>query len=157
MNKEPQKHTFKSGEYDIPRIMEKIPHRAPLLLVDRVHEFETFNSIEALKCVTYNEPFFTGHFPSRPVMPGVLIIEALAQTSGILVVESLGKESEGKLVYFMSIDNAKFRRLVVPGDQLTLKADVIQMRKTVWKFEGKAFVGDQLAAEATFTAMLVDA
>lgn len=149
--------TFKAGEYDIPRIMEKIPHRSPLLLVDRVNQFELFKSIEALKSVTYNEPFFTGHFPARPVMPGVLIIEALAQASGILVVESLGKESEGKLVYFMSIDNAKFRRLVTPGDQLVLKADVVQMRKNVWKFDGKAYVDDQLCAEASFTAMLVDA
>lgn len=148
--------TYKIGEFDIPRIMEKIPHRAPLLLVDRVHEITPFHSIEAVKSISYNEPFFPGHFPSRPVMPGVLIIEAMAQAAGILVVESLGTEAEGKLVFFMSIDNAKFRKLVTPGDKLILKSEVIQMRKTVWKFKGEAYVDDQLCTEATYTAMLVD-
>lgn len=151
------KHIFKVGEYDIPRIMEKIPHRAPMLLIDRIDELEAYKSISATKGVTYNEPFFLGHFPSRPVMPGVLIVEALAQTAGVLVVESLGKDAMGKLVYFMSIEGAKFRKLVVPGDQLILKAQVLQTRKNVWKFKGEAYVDGALCAEATYTAMLVDA
>ncbi len=148
--------TFADGTYDIPRIMEKIPHRAPFLLIDRVLEVTPFNSVKAVKGVTYNEPFFAGHFPARPVMPGVLIIEAMAQAAGVLVVESLGAEAEGKLVYFMSIEEAKFRKIVTPGCMLEIRSAVTQSRKTVWKFKGEAYIDGVLCAEANFTAMLVD-
>lgn len=141
---------------DINRIMEMIPHRYPILLVDRIVEFETGERAVGLKNVTMNEPHFQGHFPNFPVMPGVLIIEAMAQTSAILVVETLGEESEGKVVYFMSIDEAKFRKPIVPGDSVHIHVEKIQSRGAVWKFKGKAMVGDTLCAEATYSAMLTD-
>jgi 3-hydroxyacyl-[acyl-carrier-protein] dehydratase len=141
---------------DINRIMKMIPHRYPILLVDRVLEFVPGESAVGLKNVTMNEPHFQGHFPSFPVMPGVLIVEAMAQTSAILVVQTLGPECEGKLVYFMSIDMAKFRKPVVPGDSLHIRVTKIQNRKTVWKFRGEATVDGQLVAEAEFSAMIVD-
>lgn len=141
---------------DINEIKELIPHRPPFLLVDRVLEFEEGKSIVGLKNVTMNEPHFAGHFPSQPIMPGVLIVEALAQASAILVMKSTTNESE-KLVYFMSVENAKFRKPVVPGDSLYLKASIIQNRGNVWKFEGIAEVDGKKVAEATFSAMVVDA
>ncbi len=141
---------------DIVKIMEMIPHRYPLLLVDRIIQFESGKSATGLKNVTMNEPHFTGHFPAAPIMPGVLIVEAMAQTSAIMVVKTLGKESEGKLVYFMSIDDARFRKPVTPGDTLHLHVEVIRSRGTVWKFKGTAKVGDKLCAEATFSAMIMD-
>lgn len=147
---------YADGEYDVMRVMEKIPHRAPFLLIDRVLEVTPFESVKALKGVTFNEPFFVGHFPKRPVMPGVLIIEAMAQAAGVLVVESLGPDAENKLVYFMSIEEAKFRKLVTPGHMLEIRASVTQSRKTVWKFKGEAYIDGALCAEANFTAMLVD-
>src|SRR5262245_10469403 len=122
---------------DIKRIMEMIPHRYPILLVDRVMEYVPGESAVALKNVTMNEPHFQGHFPNYPVMPGVLIIEALAQTAAIVVVETLGKEAEGKVVFFMTIDEAKFRKPVVPGDSLYLHVEKQQARANVWKFHGK--------------------
>lgn len=141
---------------DINEIMEMIPHRYPLLLVDRVRDIVPGESAIGLKNVTFNEPHFAGHFPQRPIMPGVLIIEAMAQTSAVLVVETLGDEARGKLVYFMSIDDARFRKPVVPGDQLELHLRVLQNRKNVWKFTAEAKVDGQKVAEATIAAMIID-
>jgi 3-hydroxyacyl-[acyl-carrier-protein] dehydratase len=141
---------------DITRIMKMIPHRYPLLLVDRIIDIEPGESATALKNVTVNEDFFNGHFPGAPVMPGVLIIEAMAQTSALLVVDTLGAEAEGKLVYFMAIDQAKFRKPVTPGDQMHVSVQKIQNRRTVWKFKGEARVDGQLCAEAVVTAMIMD-
>jgi len=144
------------GPFDIRRVMAALPHRFPMLLVDRVEELRVDERIVATKAVTINEPFFAGHFPGRPIMPGVLIVEALAQTAGVLAVESLGLSGSGKLVYFMAIDGAKFRTPVEPGVLLRLEVDFVQKRSTVCKFAGRAFVGDKLAAEANFTAMIAD-
>ncbi|MEQ9446041.1 MAG: 3-hydroxyacyl-ACP dehydratase FabZ [Rhodospirillaceae bacterium] len=141
---------------DIHRIIEMIPHRDPFLLVDRVEDVISGESAVGVKNVTINEPFFQGHFPSRPVMPGVLIIEAMAQTAAVLVVDSLGAAAEGKLVYFMSIENARFRRPVEPGDQLKLTCSKVRQRANVWKFNGVAKVGDTVVAEATYAAMIMD-
>lgn len=141
---------------DINRIMEMIPHRYPILLVDRVLEIEPGETAHAIKNVTMNEPHFQGHFPNYPVMPGVLIIEALAQTGALVVVEHLGAEAEGKTVLFMTIDNAKFRRQVVPGDVLHLHVEKVQSRGAVWKFKGRAEVDGHVCAEATFGAMIAD-
>lgn len=141
---------------DINRIMKMIPHRYPILLVDRILEFVPGESAVGLKNVTMNEPHFQGHFPNFPVMPGVLIVEAMAQTAAILVVQTMGAEAEGKLVYFMSIDSAKFRKPVVPGDSVHIHVTKIQNRKTVWKFKGEAMVDSVLCAEAEFSAMIVD-
>ena len=141
---------------DIAGIMRAIPHRYPFLLVDRVVELEHDSHCVGLKNVTFNEQFFQGHFPTEPVMPGVLIIEAMAQTSAVLVVETLGGEMRGKLVYFMSIESAKFRRPVVPGDQLRIKVTKLQKRMMVWKIRGEATVDGRVVAEATFAAMIRD-
>lgn len=141
---------------DIMRIKEMIPHRYPFLLVDRVEEIIAGESAVGVKNVTINEPFFAGHFPQKPVMPGVLIIEAMAQTSGILVVDTLGQDSEGKLVYFMSIDGARFRRPVGPGDVLRIHVQKEQARRSVWRFRCEAKVDDAVVAEATITAMISD-
>ncbi|MBT6315220.1 MAG: 3-hydroxyacyl-ACP dehydratase FabZ [Alphaproteobacteria bacterium] len=140
--------------FDIQRIMELIPHRYPLLLVDRLEEINLGESAIGVKNVTFNEPHFQGHFPGAPVMPGVLIVEAMAQTAAALVIATLGADAEGKLVYFMTIDNARFRRQVTPGDQLRMHVTKTRSRATVWKFDGKAYVGDKLAAEASFGAMI---
>jgi 3-hydroxyacyl-[acyl-carrier-protein] dehydratase len=137
--------------------MAALPHRFPMLLVDRVEELVIDERIVAIKAVTINEPFFAGHFPGRPIMPGVLIVEALAQAAGILAVESLGLAGSGKLVYFMAIDGAKFRAPVEPGCLLRLEVAFVQKRATVCKFTGRAMLGDKLAAEASFTAMIADA
>ena len=141
---------------DAKRIMEMIPHRYPFLLIDRVLDVVPNESALALKNVTINENFFQGHFPGAPVMPGVLIIEAMAQTAAALVVHSAGKELEGKLVYFMAIDEAKFRKPVVPGDQLHISVTKQQNRRNVWKFQGEAKVDGVLCAEAVVTAMIMD-
>ena len=143
-------------QIDINRIKELIPHRYPFLLIDGIKTLTPNESATGIKNVSVNESFFEGHFPDRPVMPGVLIIESMAQTAGCLVVASLGKESEGKLVYFMSIENARFRKPVVPGDRLVINVQKLRSRGSVFKFSGKAFVGEVLAAEATFSAMIVD-
>ena len=143
-------------QIDINRIKELIPHRYPFLLIDGIQTLTENESAIGIKNVSVNEPFFEGHFPDRPVMPGVLIIESMAQTAGCLVVASLGKESEGKLVYFMTIENARFRKPVVPGDRLVINVQKLRSRGSVFKFSGKAFVGEVLAAEATFSAMIVD-
>ncbi|MEK6745720.1 MAG: 3-hydroxyacyl-ACP dehydratase FabZ [Rickettsiales bacterium] len=140
----------------IERIMEMIPHRYPFLMIDRIIEWQLGEFAVGLKNVTINEPFFTGHFPGKPVMPGVLIIEAMAQTAAILVVKTLGKEAEGKLVYFMSIDEAKFRKVVVPGDCLHVRVDKQQSRRNVWKFSCVATVEGAKVAEAVICAMIVN-
>jgi len=141
---------------DIQRIIEVLPHRYPFLLIDRVLDIKHDESAVGLKNVTFNEQFFQGHFPGAPVMPGVLIIEAMAQTSAVLVVETQGDSIAGKLVYFMAIDGAKFRKPVVPGDQLKIYVKKEQNRRNVWKFSCQAKVDDQVCAEATITAMIMD-
>lgn len=144
------------GPLDIGRVMAALPHRYPMLLVDRVEELVLDRSIAAIKAVTINESFFKGHFPGRPIMPGVLIVEALAQAAGILAVESLGLAGSGKLVYFMAIDGAKFRKPVEPGVLLRLEATFVQKRASVCKFEGIAKIDGQVVAQANFTAMIAD-
>ena len=144
------------GPMDVRKVMAALPHRYPMLLIDRVELLEPDVRIVATKAVTINEPFFAGHFPGRPIMPGVLIVEALAQAAGVLAVESLGLSGTGKLVYFMAIDGAKFRAPVEPGVLLRLEVEFVQKRASVCKFAGKAYVGDKLAAEAEFTAMIAD-
>ena len=143
-------------QLDIRQVMAALPHRYPMLLVDRVERLEKDVSITAIKAVTMNEGFFQGHFPGRPIMPGVLIVEALAQAAGVLAVESLGLANSGKLVYFMAIEGAKFRAPVEPGCLLQLDVEFIQKRASVCKFAGRASVGGKLAAEASFTAMIAD-
>lgn len=145
-----------AGSLDIRAVLAALPHRYPMLLVDRVEEIVPDQSIRAIKAVTINEPFFQGHFPGRPIMPGVLIVEALAQAAGVLAIESLGLAGSGKLVYFMAIDGAKFRTPVEPGCLLTLEAEFIQKRASVCKFAGRALLDGKLAAEANFTAMIAD-
>ena len=144
------------GPLDIRRVMAALPHRYPMLLVDRVEQIIPDQSITAIKAVSMNEGFFQGHFPGRPIMPGVLIVEALAQAAGILAVESLGLADSGKLVYFMAIEGAKFRAPVEPGCLLQLEVEFVQKRATVCKFAGRASVDGKLAAEANFTAMIAD-
>lgn len=143
-------------EIDINRIMEMIPHRYPFLMVDKVVGIIPDVSAIGVKNVTINEPFFQGHFPQRPVMPGVLIIEAMAQTAAVLVVETLGPSAEGKLVYFMSVDEARFRKPVGPGDQLHIHVFKERSRGNVWKFRAQAKVGETLMAEAVYAAMILD-
>src|SRR6202795_2517762 len=125
---------------DIKRILQMIPHRYPMLMVDRVVDMQLDHSAVGIKSVSINEPFFQGHFPAEPVMPGVLIVEAMAQTAAVLVVSTYGQSSEGKLVYFMSIDGVRFRRPVLPGDRLELHVRKVQSRANVWKFSGKSMV-----------------
>ena len=141
---------------DILRIMHDIPHRYPFLLLDRVVDVVLNTSAIGIKNVSVNEPFFAGHFPNHPVMPGVLIIESMAQTAAVLVVETLGPEAAGKVVYFMSIEGAKFRRPVVPGDQLRIHVIKERNRGNVWKFHAAAKVDGVVVAEATYAAMIMD-
>jgi 3-hydroxyacyl-[acyl-carrier-protein] dehydratase len=140
---------------NIKEIQGLLPHRYPFLLVDRVTELEPGTKAVGIKNVTVNEEFFHGHFPGQPIMPGVLIIEALAQVAGILAFKS--GAAAGKSVYFLSIEKAKFRKPVVPGDQLRLEVSILQQRGNVWKFTGNALVEEKVAAEAEFTAMVADA
>ena len=144
------------GPVDIRRILSLLPHRYPMLLVDRVESMVRDRSIHAVKAVTINEPFFQGHFPGRPIMPGVLQVEALAQAAGILAVETLQLAGTGKLVYFMAIEEAKFRAPVEPGVLLELNAGFLQKRPRVCKFWGKASVEGKLTCEVQFTAMIAD-
>jgi 3-hydroxyacyl-[acyl-carrier-protein] dehydratase len=141
---------------DIERVMQMIPHRYPFLMIDRVVDIVAGASAVGVKTVSANEPYFQGHFPQRPVMPGVLIIEAMAQSAAVLVVYTLGPESEGKLVYFISIDEARFRKPVVPGDTLYVHVNKRHRRGNVWKFGSEAKVDGMVVAEATITAMIVD-
>jgi len=141
---------------DIDRIVAMIPHRYPFLMVDRIINVIPNQSATGVKNVTINEPYFQGHFPERPIMPGVLIIETMAQTSAVLVVETLGPSAEGRLVYFMSVDSARFRKPVVPGDQLLVHVRKERSRGNVWRFHAEAKVGETLMAEATYAAMIMD-
>jgi 3-hydroxyacyl-[acyl-carrier-protein] dehydratase len=141
---------------DIQKLFAVLPHRYPFLMIDRLVEMKLGESAVGLKNVTINEPFFQGHFPGAPIMPGVLLIEAMAQTAGALVVETLGPEMRGKLVYFMSVDEAKFRAPVRPGDQVYIHVTKIHARRLVWKFKGECRVDGGLVAEAVYTAMIVD-
>lgn len=138
-------------------ILANLPHRYPFLLIDRILEVEAGKRIVAIKNVTFNEPQFMGHFPGHPVMPGVLILEAMAQASSLLAGRTDPDATRGRLVYFMTIDNARFRKPVVPGDQLRIEMTLIKRRGDVWRFSGKAFTGDDLAAEAEIMAMTRDA
>lgn len=144
------------GAYDIAQIMQAIPHRFPFLLVDRVVDVVADESAVGIKNVSINEQFFQGHFPAHPVMPGVLIIESMAQTAAVLVVETLGPSAAGKLVYFMSVEGAKFRRPVVPGDQMRIHVKKERSRGAVWKFSAEAKVDGTVVAEATYAAMILD-
>ena len=141
---------------DIRGVLAALPHRYPMLLVDRVADIVRDERIHAIKAVSFNEDFFQGHFPGRPIMPGVLQIEALAQAAGVLAVESLGLLGSGKLVYFMAIEEAKFRSPVEPGVLLDLHVSFVQKRARVCKFEGRAMIGDRVTCEVKFTAMIAD-
>ncbi len=141
-------------ELSIADIMESIPHRYPFLLVDKMINVVPGETATGVKNVTINEPFFPGHFPQKPVMPGVLILEAMAQTAGVLAVQFLGDGARGKVMYFMGIDGAKFRRPVVPGDVLHMKVSKTRGGGAVWKFDAEAYVNDELVAQAKLTAML---
>ena len=140
---------------DVEKIVKMIPHRYPMLLIDKVVDIVLDQSAIGIKNVTANENFFTGHFPSKMVMPGVLMIESMAQTCAVLVIETLGAKAEGSLVYFMSVDGAKFRKPVIPGDQLKLHVDKIRNRSNVWKFKCMGYVEDELVTEATISAMIM--
>lgn len=143
-------------DIDVMRIMQMIPHRYPMLMIEKVVDIVLGESAVGIKNVSINEPFFAGHFPSRPVMPGVLIIEAMAQTAAVLVVSTLGKDAEGKLVYFMTVDEARFRKPVTPGDTVHIHVTKQRHRGNVWKFQGEAKVNGVLVAEAIYSAMILD-
>ena len=137
-------------------VLRRLPHRYPMLLVDRAEDYKANESIVGIKCVTFNEPFFQGHFPGNPVMPGVLIIEALAQTGALLMSKTLEIGVEGKVIFFLSVDNARFRYPVRPGDVLRMHVEIVRHRGQVFKFKGRGLVGAKVAAEAEFAAMLVE-
>ncbi|HEX2559248.1 3-hydroxyacyl-ACP dehydratase FabZ [Phenylobacterium sp.] len=144
------------GDIDISEIVKRIPHRYPFLLVDRAEDYKAHQSIVGIKCVTINEPFFVGHFPEYPVMPGVLIVEALAQTGAVLMSKSLNVDVAGKTIFFTSLDNCRFRAPVRPGDVLRMPVEVVRARGDMFKFRGRGLVGDRVAAEAEFAAMVVE-
>ncbi|MEC9066244.1 3-hydroxyacyl-ACP dehydratase FabZ [Pelagerythrobacter marinus] len=144
------------SDYDIRKVLAALPHRYPLLLVDRVRSIDLGERIHAVKAVTFNEDFFQGHFPGAPIMPGVLQVEAMAQAAAILGIETLELAGSGKLVYFMGIDNAKFRAPVTPGCLLDLEVEFLQKRSRVYKFKGRASVEGKTTSEAEFTAMIAD-
>ena len=143
-------------DMNVEDILKNIPHRYPFLMIDRLTDVNPGESAVGIKNVSINEQFFQGHFPAKPVMPGVLIVEAMAQTAAALVVVSFKEDLSSKLVYFMSIESARFRKPVVPGDTLNILVNKKQVRGDVWKFSGEAFVGDKLVAESLFTAMIAD-
>ncbi len=144
------------GEIGIDEVLQRLPHRPPFLLIDRAENFKPLESLTGIKCVTINEPFFVGHFPQAPVMPGVLIVEALAQAGGLLMSKSWDVQTDGKVIFFLTVDDVRFRQPVRPGDVLRLEVSVLRIRGEVVKFKGKAMVGEKVAAEAEFAAMLVD-
>jgi len=148
--------TIKEHTANLEEIKKLIPHRYPFLLIDKVENIVIGKSALGIKNVTVNEPYFQGHFPSKPIMPGVLIIESMAQTAAILVSKTIKIVDHDFLVYFMTISNAKFRKLVQPGDVLKLKVLVERNRGNTWKFSGNAFVEDKLVTEANFTAMMIE-
>ncbi len=141
---------------ELDEIMKLIPHRYPFLMVDRVEKLIPGKQGVGIKCVTTNEPYFMGHFPGNPIMPGVMIVEALAQTAGLIVNKSLPATDQTRDVYFMSIDSARFRKPVKPGMVLHLEVEMVKGRGQVWKYRGEAKVDGQVMAEATYTAMIVD-
>jgi 3-hydroxyacyl-[acyl-carrier-protein] dehydratase len=141
---------------EIKEIMSLLPHAYPFLLVDRIVEVEPGKRIVGIKNVTYNEPFFPGHFPGRPIMPGVLIVEAMAQTAGLLVFHSLPEEDHSKTVFFLGMDNVRFRKPVIPGDQLRLELEITKHRQSIWRFKGKALVEGKVVAEGDILAMVGD-
>lgn len=145
----------KAISLNVCEIKECLPHRYPMLMIDRVENLVLGESAVGIKNVTANEPFFEGHFPTRPIMPGVLIVEALGQTAGVVVAKTMSIEKSGGLVYFMAMEGVKFRKLVEPGDTLRLHVQKDRVHGNVWRFKGRAFVGESLVAEATFTAMIV--
>jgi 3-hydroxyacyl-[acyl-carrier-protein] dehydratase len=145
-----------STDIVIEEILRRIPHRPPFLLVDRAEDYKPHRSIVGIKAVTMNEPFFVGHFPGQPVMPGVLIIEAMAQSGGVLMSKSLDIDTRGKGIMFISADNCRFRHPVKPGDLLRMPVEVLRARGDVFKFRGRGLVGDKVAAEAEFAAMLIE-
>jgi 3-hydroxyacyl-[acyl-carrier-protein] dehydratase len=155
MDEQPRKPS-EVAPIDVMRIMEMIPHRYPFLLIDRIVELEIDKSVVGIKNVTINESFFQGHFPRQPIMPGVLIVEAMAQTAAVLVVQTLEGAAAGKLVYFMTIDQARFRKPVSPGDTLKIHVDKLRSRGNVWKFSGEVRVEGTLVASARFAAMIMD-
>lgn len=150
------RETAAIADIDIVQVMEMVPHRYPMLMIDKVIKVVPGESAIGIKNVSVNEQYFQGHFPTRPVMPGVLIIESMAQTAAVLVVKTLGPESAGKLVYFMTVDDARFRKPLVPGDTAHIHVTKIRHRGNVWKFRGEAKVNDTLCAEATYSAMILD-
>ncbi|MEI7931763.1 MAG: 3-hydroxyacyl-ACP dehydratase FabZ [Alphaproteobacteria bacterium] len=141
---------------EMSEILRRIPHRYPFLLVDRAEDYKSHQSITGIKCVTANEPYFVGHFPGNPVMPGVLIIEAIAQSGAVLMSKSLNADVSGKTIFFASVDNCRFRFPVRPGDVLRMPVEVLRARGDIFKFKGKAMVGEKLAAEVEFTAVVVE-
>jgi 3-hydroxyacyl-[acyl-carrier-protein] dehydratase len=148
--------TDTAGTADLARIMRMIPHRAPFLFIDRVRDIVHGESAVGIKNVTANEPHFAGHFPGKPIMPGVLIVEAMAQTAAVMVVETLDMIDKGMLVYFMTVDKTRFRSPVTPGDIVELHVTVQRHKGNVWRFTGRGMIGDTLCAEAEFSAMIVD-
>ncbi|MEO8897032.1 MAG: 3-hydroxyacyl-ACP dehydratase FabZ [Rhizomicrobium sp.] len=148
--------TMAESILDVVQIKKLLPHRPPMLLVEKLTDIVKMESATGWKAIGINEPYFQGHFPDYAVMPGVLIIEAMAQTAGAVVVHSLGFEREKRIVYFMAIDKARFRKPVHPGDLMRMPVKALRRRGPVWRFEGKAYVGDTLCAEAEFSAMIHD-
>jgi len=147
--------TADGGKIDYAEVMRRLPHRYPFLLIDKAEDFVANTSITGVKNITHNEPFFPGHFPIDPVMPGVLIVEAMAQTGALLMSKTLDVAVEGKVIMFMSIDGVRFRKPARPGDQLRMKVVVTKQRGDIFKFRGETFIDDKLAAEADFAAMVV--
>ncbi len=140
---------------EIQEVLLRIPHRYPFLLVDRAEDYRPYKSIVGIKSVTINEPFFQGHFPNNPVMPGVLIVEALGQTGAVLMSKSINADIEGKTILFISVDNCRFRAPVRPGATLRMNVEVLRYRSDLFKFQGRAFIEGRVAAEAAFAAMVV--
>ncbi|HTK34994.1 MAG TPA: 3-hydroxyacyl-ACP dehydratase FabZ [Caulobacteraceae bacterium] len=156
MTETPGTEVETGGAIDFAEVMRRLPHRYPFLLVDRAEDYRPHQSIVGIKCVSMNEPFFQGHFPENPVMPGVLIVEAIAQSGALLMSKTLDADIEGKTIFFMSMDDVRFRTPVRPGDVLRMPVVVVRARSDVFKFSGKAFVGERLAAQVEFSAMVVE-